>query len=141
GSINKINKTFNDLEQKFERTPSEFEVAQALEMSAEDVSEFMKNAGRHVSMDAPLTNEEDTGTMYEVMENEDGQDPDKQLLRESLRKEIERSLATLSSREADIIRLFFGIGMVHPMSLEEIGDRFELTRERVRQIKEKAIRK
>jgi RNA polymerase primary sigma factor len=141
GSINKINKTFNDLEQKFERTPSEYEVAQALEMNSEDVTEFMKNAGRHVSMDAPLTTDEDTGTMYEVMVSEDSPNPDKQLLMDSLRKEIERSLSTLSVREADVVRLFFGIGLVHPMSLEEIGDRFELTRERVRQIKEKAIRK
>ena len=107
GSINKINKTFNDLEQKYERTPSEYEVAQALEMRAEDVTEFMKNSGRHVSMDAPLSSDEDTGTMHEVMENEDTPNPDNSLLRESLFKEIERSLATLSPKGSRCCQIVF----------------------------------
>ena len=141
GSINKINKAFSDLEQKFERSPSPEEVAFALDMRPDEVRSYMKSAGRHVSMDAPLKNDEDTGTMHEVMESDDPINPDRTLLNESLRKEIERSLSTLSTREAEIVKLFFGIGRVHPMSLEEIGERYELTRERVRQIKEKSIRK
>jgi len=141
GSINKINKTFSDLEQKFERSPSPEEVAIALDMREDEVRSYMKSAARHVSMDAPLKNDEDTSTMHEVMESNDPINPDRTLLNESLRQEIERSLSTLSIREAEIVKLFFGIGRVHPMSLEEIGERYELTRERVRQIKEKSIRK
>jgi len=141
GSINKINKTFSALEQKFERPPTNDEIAQALEITIDEVKDYLKNSGRHISMDAPLTSDDDTGSLYEVMESENSPNPDSDLLRDSLRQEIERSLSTLALREADVVRLFFGINRVHPMSLEEIGERFELTRERVRQIKEKAIRK
>jgi RNA polymerase primary sigma factor len=106
------------------------------------VKQSLKNAGRHVSMDAPLKDGDDSSsTMYDVLQTNDTPSPDTELITESLRKEIERSLQTLTSREADVIRLYFGLGGEHPLTLEEIGERFDLTRERVRQIKEKAIRR
>ncbi len=142
GSINKINKTFSKLEQEFEREPSPAEIATMLEISENDVKESMKNTGRHVSMDAPLTTgDENAGSMYDVMEADDSPSPENGLLHESLRREIERALHTLTPREADVVRLYFGLGGEHAMTLEEIGERFDLTRERVRQIKEKAIRR
>jgi RNA polymerase primary sigma factor len=142
GSINKINKTFSKLEQEFEREPSPAEIALMLEISENDVKESMKNTGRHVSMDAPLTTgDENAGSMYDVMEADDSPSPENGLLHESLRREIERALHTLTPREADVVRLYFGLGGEHAMTLEEIGERFDLTRERVRQIKEKAIRR
>jgi RNA polymerase primary sigma factor len=140
GSINKINKTLSELEQKFEREPSVQEVACTLELAPDDVKESLKTAGRHVSMDAPLQQGEE-GNMYEVMLNKDTPSPDKGLLTDSLRKEIERVLSTLTFREANIIRLYFGLNGKHPHTLEEIGEVFNLTRERVRQIKEKAIKR
>lgn len=140
GSINKINKTLSELEQKFEREPSVQEVAMALELAPDDVKESLKTAGRHVSMDAPLQQGEE-GNMYEVMLNKDIPSPDKGLVTDSLRKEIERVLSTLTFREANIIRLYFGLNGKHPHTLEEIGEEFNLTRERVRQIKEKAIKR
>lgn len=140
GSINKINKAFSDLEQKFEREPSAEELALALEMSETEVKESIRNSGRHVSMDAPLQDGED-GDMYDVVKSGESPSPDNKLVIESLRKEIERSLTTLTPREADVIRLFFGLNGESAMTLEEIGERFDLTRERVRQIKEKAIRR
>jgi len=140
GSINKINRTFADLEQKFEREPSVNEIAQALEIAPEEVKESLKSSGRHVSMDAPITQEED-GNMYDVLLSKDAPPPDKGLLNDSLRKEIERALSTLTYREANIIRLYFGLNGKHPHTLEEIGEEFSLTRERVRQIKEKAIKR
>ena len=140
GSINKINKTLSELEQKFEREPSVQEVAFVLELAPSDVKESLKTAGRHVSMDAPLQQGEE-GNMYEVMLNKDIPSPDKGLLTDSLRKEIERVLSTLTFREANIIRLYFGLNGKHPHTLEEIGEEFNLTRERVRQIKEKAIKR
>ncbi len=140
GSINKINKAFSDLEQKYEREPSPEEIALALEITENEVKESMQNSGRHVSMDAPLQEGED-GDMYDVVKSGESPSPDNQLLVESLRKEIERSLSTLTPREADVIRLFFGLAGETAMTLEEIGERFDLTRERVRQIKEKAIRR
>jgi RNA polymerase primary sigma factor len=140
GSINKINKTLSELEQKFEREPSVQEVAYTLELAPDDVKESLKTAGRHVSMDAPLQQGEE-GNMYEVMLNKDTPSPDKGLLTDSLRKEIERVLSTLTFREANIIRLYFGLNGKHPHTLEEIGEVFNLTRERVRQIKEKAIKR
>ena len=140
GSINKINKTLSELEQKFEREPSVQEVAFTLELAPDDVKESMKTAGRHVSMDAPLQQGEE-GNMYEVLLNKDTPSPDKGLLTDSLRKEIERVLSTLTFREANIIRLYFGLNGKHPHTLEEIGEVFNLTRERVRQIKEKAIKR
>ncbi len=141
GSINKINKAFSKLEQEFEREPSADEVAIALDMSTTDITETMKINGRHVSMDAPLTSNEDGGTMYDVMIEEDSPNPEGGLMNESLQKEIERSLMTLTSREADVVRLYFGLNGKQPLTLEEIGEKFELTRERVRQIKEKAVRR
>ncbi|MCL4156647.1 UNVERIFIED_CONTAM: hypothetical protein GTU68_047122 [Idotea baltica] len=140
GSINKINKTFAFLEQSHERPPSAEEIAKELDMTINDVKESMKNSGRHVSMDAPLVEGEDSN-LYDVLRSGESPNPDRDLLHESLRTEIERALETLTPREADVIRLYFGLGNQHPMTLEEIGETFDLTRERVRQIKEKAIRR
>ncbi|MFT6842073.1 sigma-70 family RNA polymerase sigma factor [Psychroserpens burtonensis] len=140
GSINKINKTFAFLEQSHERPPSAEEIAKELDMTINDVKESLKNSGRHVSMDAPLVQGEDSN-LYDVLRSSESPNPDRDLLHESLRTEIERALETLTPREADVIRLYFGLGNQHPMTLEEIGETFDLTRERVRQIKEKAIRR
>jgi RNA polymerase primary sigma factor len=140
GSINKINKTYAFLEQAHERIPSAEEIAKELDMTVNDVKESMKNSGRHVSMDAPLVEGEDSN-LYDVLRSGESPNPDKELLHESLKTEIERALETLTPREADVVRLYFGLGNQHPMTLEEIGETFDLTRERVRQIKEKAIRR
>ena len=140
GSINKINKTYAFLEQSHERPPSAEEIANELDMTINDVKESMKNSGRHVSMDAPLVEGEDSN-LYDVLRSGESPNPDKELIHESLRTEIERGLETLTPREADVIKLYFGLGNHHPMTLEEIGETFDLTRERVRQIKEKAIRR
>ena len=140
GSINKINKAYAQLEQEHEREPSAKEIANVLEMGETDVKESMRNAGRHVSMDAPLVEGEDSN-LYDVLRSDEPPNPDADLMNDSLRTEIERSLATLTEREADVVRLYFGLGGQHPMTLEEIGEKFDLTRERVRQIKEKAIRR
>ena len=140
GSINKINKAFAALEQEHERAPSAEEISEKLEMSEDDVKESLRNSGRHVSMDAPLVEGEDSN-LYDVLRSGESPNPDKELLDDSLRTEIERALATLTPREADVIRLYFGLSGNHPMTLEEIGETFDLTRERVRQIKEKAIRR
>jgi RNA polymerase primary sigma factor len=139
GSINKINKMYAFLEQANERVPSAEEIAKELDMTISDVKESMKNSGRHVSMDAPLVEGEDSN-LYDVLRSGESPNPDKNLLHESLRTEIERALETLTPREADVVRLYFGLGEKHAMTLEEIGETFDLTRERVRQIKEKAIR-
>ncbi len=140
GSINKINRTFADLEQKFEREPSVQEIAQVLEIAPEEVKDSLKSSVRHVSMDAPITQEEE-GTLYDVIVSKDSPLPDKGLLTDSLRKEIERALSTLTYREANVIRYYFGLSGKHALTLEEIGEEFNLTRERVRQIKEKAIKR
>jgi len=140
GSINKINKTFAHLEQAHERMPSAEEIAAELDMTVEDVKQSLKNSGRHVSMDAPLIDGEDSN-LYDVLRSGESPNPDKELLHESLRTEIERALETLTPREADVVRLYFGLAGQHSMTLEEIGETFDLTRERVRQIKEKAIRR
>jgi len=140
GSINRINKTFSVLEQKFEREPTIDEIANTLEISAKEVKEYLKSNGRHVSMDAPISNEDDSD-MYDVFTSNDNEMPDCGLMSKSLRLEIERVLTTISPRESDIIRLYFGLNGKHPYSLDEIGEEFGLTRERVRQIKEKAIRR
>ncbi len=140
GSINKINKMYAFLEQSNERPPTAEEIAKELEMTINDVKESMKNSGRHISMDAPLIDGEDSN-LYDVMRSGESPNPDRALLHESLRVEIERSLETLTPREADVIRLYFGLADQQPMTLEEIGETFDLTRERVRQIKEKAIRR
>ena len=140
GSINKINKMYAFLEQANERVPSAEEIAIELDMTVSDVKESMKNSGRHVSMDAPLVEGEDSN-LYDVLRSGESPNPDRNLLHESLRTEIERALETLTPREADVVRLYFGLGEKHAMTLEEIGETFDLTRERVRQIKEKAIRR
>ena len=140
GSINKINKTYAKLEQEFEREPNAEEIAEALDITEAEVKESMKNAGRHVSMDAPLVQDEDNN-MYDVLKSDEVITPETELLYESLRKEIDRAIGTLTQREADVVRLYFGLNGSHPMTLEEIGEKFDLTRERVRQIKEKAIRR
>lgn len=141
GTINKVRKTFNELEQKFEREPLEHEIAECLEMNLGDIKASMKNNRRHISMDAPISSDEDSSNMYELMCNEDSPDPDTQLVHQSLCEEIERLLKALPSREAEVVRLFFGLNNRTPLSLEEIGQQFNLTRERVRQIKEKAVRR
>jgi RNA polymerase primary sigma factor len=140
GSINKINKMYAFLEQENERPPSPEEIAKKLDMTVNDVKESMKNSGRHVSMDAPLIEGEDSN-LYDVLNSGESPNPDRQLLHESLRIEINRALETLTPREADVVKLYFGLGEHQPMTLEEIGETFDLTRERVRQIKEKAIRR
>jgi RNA polymerase primary sigma factor len=140
GSINRINRAFARLEQTFEREPSSQEIAEMLEMIPEDVKEALKTNGRTVSMDAPISSEEDN-TMYDVIPSNDAPSPDKNLINESLAYEIERALCTLSPRESKVLKLYFGLGMKHPFTLEEIGEELSLTRERVRQIKEKAIKR
>ncbi|MFN5324886.1 MAG: RNA polymerase sigma factor RpoD/SigA [Bacteroidota bacterium] len=143
GFINKINKTFSQLEQDFEREPTHEEISQALQISSDDVVDTMRSSGRHVSMDAPFLQGED-GNLLDLIPGEDIHSPEVGLISESLRREIDRALGTLSPREADVIRLYYGLSETsnnNSMTLEEIGERFELTRERVRQIKEKAIRR
>jgi RNA polymerase primary sigma factor len=140
GSINRINRAFSRLEQEFEREPSSLEIADILEMAPEEVKESLKTNGRTVSMDAPISSEEDNN-MYDVLQSNDSPSPDKNLINESLAFEIERALSTLSPREAKVLKLYFGISMKHPFTLEEIGEELGLTRERVRQIKEKAIKR
>lgn len=140
GSINKINKTFAELEQRFEREPTVNEIAHNLELAPSDIKDAIRSSGRHVSMDAPLTFGED-GNMYDVLLSTDSPSPDKGLITESLRREIERALSTLTYREASIIKLYYGLNGKNPNTLEEIGEAFNLTRERVRQIKEKAIKR
>ncbi len=139
GSLNKINKAFSKFEQEHERKPSPEELAESLELPADKVADTLRVSGRHVSVDAPFVDGEDN-SLLDVLVNNDSPNADKSLIMESLSKEIHRALATLTERESDIIRLFFGIGC-QEMTLEEIGERFGLTRERVRQIKEKAIRR
>jgi len=142
GNINKINRAYAQLEQVHEREPTVDEIATELEMAEGDISQNIKNNRRHVSMDAPLLgSEDDERNMYDTLSDDNEHNPEMSLLNESLRREIERSLATLSERESDVIRLYFGLTGKHPMTLEEIGEEFDLTRERVRQIKEKAIRR
>ncbi|MGV8828265.1 MAG: sigma-70 family RNA polymerase sigma factor [Breznakibacter sp.] len=140
GSINKVNNTFARLEQDFQREPTSEEIAEILDVAPKEVREALKVASRHVSMDAPLKKDEDN-TLYDVLLATDNESPDANLLGESLKREIDRSLGTLSPREADIIRLYYGLNGEPPYSLEEIGKYFSLTRERVRQIKEKAIKR
>ncbi len=139
GSLNKINKAFSKFEQEYERKPTPEELAETLELPKEKVSDTLRIAGRHVSVDAPFADGEDN-SLLDILVNNDSPKADKTLLTESLTREIERTLATLTDRERDIVKLFFGIGC-QEMTLEEIGERFGLTRERVRQIKEKAIRR
>ena len=140
GSINKINKTFSYLEQAHERPPSAEEIAEELGLSVSEVKQSLKNAGKHISMDAPFAKGEDSN-LYDVISASETPMPDTELVKESIREEIGRVLDTLSEREADVIKLYYGIGQSSTMTLDEIGNTFDLTRERVRQIREKAIRK
>ena len=139
GSLNKINKAFSKFEQEHERKPSPEELADSLELPADKVADTLRVSGRHISVDAPFVDGEDN-SLLDVLVNDDSPIADRSLLNESLTREIDRALATLTERESDIIKLFFGIGL-QEMTLEEIGEKFGLTRERVRQIKEKAIRR
>ncbi|HTA60855.1 MAG TPA: RNA polymerase sigma factor RpoD/SigA [Bacteroidia bacterium] len=140
GSLNKINKAYSKLEQEFEREPSPEELAKILDLPEDKITDTMKVSGRHVSMDAPFQQGEE-GSLVDVLVNHDSPRADGQLMNESLSKEIDRALSTLTERERDVIKLFFGIGIPHGLTLEEIGAKFDLTRERVRQIKEKAVRR
>lgn len=140
GSLNKISKAFSKLEQEFEREPSSDELSTLLEIASDKITDTMRVAGKHISMDAPFVNGEDN-SLLDVLENSDSPRADNLLMSESLQQEIERSLNTLTDREREVVILFFGIGMNHGLTLEEIALKFDLTRERVRQIKEKAIRR
>jgi RNA polymerase primary sigma factor len=140
GSLNKISKTFSELEQKYEREPSPEELAEVLDVTTAEVVDTMKISGRHVSMDAPFVQGEEN-SLLDVLENDSEETPDSGLMNDSLRREVQRALSTLTQREADVITLYFGLNGEHSMTLEEIGEKFNLTRERVRQIKEKAIRR
>ena len=141
GLTNRIQKTYSQLEQQFEREPSTEEVAEALEMDIEEVAASMNISSRHVSMDSPMSDGEEN-TLLDVLENPNAEKTDGDLVyNQSLKTEIERSLTTLTERQKEVICFFFGIGVDHPMSLEDIGEKFSLTRERVRQIKDKAITK
>ena len=140
GSLNKISKTFSELEQKYEREPSPEELAEVLDVTTAEVVDTIKISGRHVSMDAPFVQGEEN-SLLDVLENDSEETPDSGLMNDSLRKEVQRALSTLTQREADVITLYFGLNGEHAMTLEEIGEKFNLTRERVRQIKEKAIRR
>lgn len=140
GSLNKLNKAFSKLEQEFEREPTEEELASILDLPEDKVKDSISISGRHISMDAPLISGEES-TLYDVMENRDSPKADKSLIMESLQQEIERTLDSLSEREKEIIKLYFGIGMNHGLTIDEIGEKFDLTRERVRQIKEKALKR
>ncbi len=140
GSLNKISRTFSQLEQKYEREPTTDELAEVLDVTVNEIDDTMKISGRQVSVDAPFVQGEEN-SLLDVLENTSEEKPDDELMNESLRKEIQRLLATLTEREADVILLYFGLNGKYPMTLEEIGARFQLTRERVRQIKEKGIKK
>jgi len=140
GSLNKISKTFSELEQKYEREPSPEELADVLQVTTAEVVDTMKISGRHVSMDAPFVQGEEN-SLLDVLENDGEETPDQGLMTDSLRREVQRALSTLTQRESDVITLYFGLNGEHAMTLEEIGEKFNLTRERVRQIKEKAIRR
>lgn len=139
GSLNKINKVFSRFEQENERRPSPEELADSLDLPAEKVADTLRVSGRHISVDAPFVEGEDN-SLLDVLVNDDSPIADRTLINESLSTEVERALSTLTERERDIIKLFFGIN-TQEMTLEEIGEKFGLTRERVRQIKEKAIRR
>ena len=142
GALNRIGKTFNLLEQEFEREPSTEEVAAELDMPISEVDEALRMAGRHISLDAPLNNKDSQdNSLLDVIEDMHEPSPDEPLLSESLKIDLEVALNTLTRREAEVIRLYFGLGKERPLTLEEIGERFRLTRERVRQIKEKAIQR
>ena len=141
GVMNKVNKTISDLEQKYEREPSAEEVADALEMSSVDVSDTLQMSSRHLSVDAPFSGEDDNSLLDVLPDTGAFVEPESPLMEESLKIEVDRVLGSLTAREAEVLRLYFGLMNERSMTLEEIGDKFDLTRERVRQIKEKSIRK
>ena len=140
GALNKIGKAYSNLEQEFEREPSANELASELEMDVKEVADTLKISGRHISVDAPFTHGEEN-RLLDVIQDDEQPSPDNSLISESLKSEIKRALSTLSEREAQVLKLYFGFDTEHAMTLEEIGEKFNLTRERVRQIKEKAIRR
>ncbi len=140
GSLSRISKAFSKLEQEYEREPSYEEIAKLTDLPLDKITDALRISGRHVSMDAPFIQGEDN-TLLDVIENNESPRADVQLINDSLRKEIERSLSVLSERECEVVKLFFGIGIGHGLTLEEIGDKYGITRERVRQIKEKALRR
>jgi RNA polymerase primary sigma factor len=140
GAMNRIGKAYSLLEQKLERTPNPDEVASLLEIPDDEVKDSLRNSSKHLSMDAPLLSDEDN-TMYDFMRNEEEITPETELLMESLSQEIAYAIKTLSKKEADIVKMFYGLDGYPPMTLDEIGEKFNLTRERVRQIKEKSVRK
>jgi RNA polymerase primary sigma factor len=140
GSLTKISRTFSDLEQKFQREPSPEELAVELDLSTQEVINTLKVSGRHVSMDAPFAQSEE-GSLMDVLTNENEETPDSKLIQDSLKREVARALATLTYRESEVISFYFGLNGNSPMTLEEIGKKFNLTRERVRQIKEKATQR
>ena len=140
GSIGKINKAFSSLEQVYEREPSAEEIAELTELTPKEVASTLKSSKRHISMNAPMVNGEDN-TLLDVLENDIEKDPDATLIDDSLRKEVQRSLSTLTDREALVLQQYFGLGGIQALTLEKIGDNIQLTRERVRQIKEKAIKR
>ncbi|MDX1350249.1 MAG: RNA polymerase sigma factor RpoD/SigA, partial [Putridiphycobacter sp.] len=142
GTIGKLNKAMAKIEQELGRTPTNEEIADVMDIPLKDVKQAMQSAGKHVSMDAPLVSGDDNSSnMYDLLQNTEKQSPDSKVMKESLEREIERSLSTLKHREASIIKLYYGLGGTSALTLEEIGTIFELTRERVRQIKEKGIRR
>jgi RNA polymerase primary sigma factor len=140
GSLSRISRAFSKLEQEYEREPSYEEIAKLTDLPLDKITDALRISGRHVSMDAPFIQGEDN-TLLDVIENNESPRADVQLINDSLRKEIERSLSALSERECEVVKLFFGIGIGHGLTLEEIGDKYGITRERVRQIKEKALRR
>ncbi|MDR1846768.1 MAG: RNA polymerase sigma factor RpoD/SigA [Bacteroidales bacterium] len=140
GAINRIGKAYQELEQRLERTPNPDEVASLLDIPDDEVKDSLRHSHKHLSMDAPLISDEDN-TMYDFMRNEDEITPETELLMESLRQEIAFAIRSLSKKEADIVKMFYGLDGYPPMTLDEIGEKFNLTRERVRQIKEKSVRK
>jgi RNA polymerase primary sigma factor len=140
GTMNKIGKAFSALEQEFEREPSPEEIAELLEISDFEVSDTIQKSGKHLSLDAPFSEEEEN-RLLDIIENQDQPSPDNTLISESLRIELDRALSTLTQREAEVVKLYFGLDLETPLTLEEIGEKFKLTRERVRQIKEKALRR
>jgi RNA polymerase primary sigma factor len=142
GSISKINRMYSELEQKLERPPSADELAFELEVTVDEVKQALASSGRHTSMDAPLVEGDDSSSsMYDILTNDSLPSPENALMNDSLKREINRSLATLTPREASVLKLFYGLDDNVQMSLDEIGKRYDLTRERVRQIKEKAVRR
>ncbi|HQF43935.1 MAG TPA: sigma-70 family RNA polymerase sigma factor [Ignavibacteriaceae bacterium] len=140
GAINKIGRTYSNLKQEFEREPSADEIAEALEMDVSEISDTLRISGKPVSVDAPFSAGEDN-SLLDVIENDQQPSPDNELISESLKQEIKNILSELPEREAEVLRLYFGLDGEYAMTLEEIGEKFNLTRERVRQIKEKAIRR